>query len=134
MGKQVTVGAFVTDLVLSQNYFETIFIRIPKKITDEIVECLKGQGLPHAAIGNGGQGGPDRRGGDDGRARPASVKVWGLSSLPCWQTLLLMKSVFWWVLLLLAISHAFRCCKVGCPFLLMQEELLIVGLDAICEK
>jgi pre-mRNA-splicing factor 38B len=75
MGKQVTIGAFVTDLVLSQNYFETIFIRIPKKITDEIVQYLKDQGLPHVPIGNGGQGGPDRRGGDDGRARPASVKV-----------------------------------------------------------
>lgn len=74
-GKQATIGAFVTDLVLSQNYFETIFTRIPKKISDDVVAFLKAEGLPHEPVGNGGQGGPDRRGGDDGRARPASVKV-----------------------------------------------------------
>ena len=75
----MTIGQYVTDVLLSQNYFETIFTRIPKKVTDDIVGELQAQGLPHVAIGNGGQGGPDRRGADDGRARPASVKVW----LPC---------------------------------------------------
>lgn len=74
-GKEVTIGQYVTDVLLSQNYFETIFTRIPKKVTDDIVAELQLQGLPHVAIGNGGQGGPDRRGTDDGRARPASVKV-----------------------------------------------------------
>ena len=69
------MGAFVTDIVLSQNYFESIFTRFPKKLTDDVVDYLKAQGLPHKVMGNAGQGGPDRRGGDDGRARPASVKV-----------------------------------------------------------
>lgn len=74
-GKEVTIGQYVTDILLSQNYFETIFTRIPKKVTDDIVAELQAQGLPYVTIGNGGQGGPDRRGADDGRARPASVKV-----------------------------------------------------------
>lgn len=74
-GNEVTIGKYATDLLLSQNYFETIFTRIPKKVTDDIVAELQAQGLPHAPMGNGGQGGPDRRGADDGRARPASVKV-----------------------------------------------------------
>jgi pre-mRNA-splicing factor 38B len=69
------MGAYVTDLVLSQNYFETIFTRIPKKISDDIVQWLKAEGLNSTPVGNGGQGGADRRGGDDGRARPASVKA-----------------------------------------------------------
>ena len=71
----MTIGQYVTDVLLSQNYFETICTRIPKKVTDDIVAELQSQGLPHVPIGNGGQGGPDRRGADDGRARPASVKV-----------------------------------------------------------
>ena len=74
-GKQVTFGAFVADLLLSQHYFETIFTRIPKKINDEVTAALEEKGLTAVAVGNGGQGGSDRRGGDDGRARPASVKV-----------------------------------------------------------
>jgi hypothetical protein len=82
-GKEVTIGQYVTDLLLSQNYFETIFTRIPKKATDDIVAELKAQGLPHTPIGNGGQGGPDRRGTDDGRARPASVKVPGFPLCGC---------------------------------------------------
>jgi hypothetical protein len=76
------MGAYITDLVLSQNYFETIFTRIPKKIADDIVAHLQAEGLPHVPVGNGGQGGPDRRGGDDGRARPASVKVRSASYSP----------------------------------------------------
>lgn len=83
-GKEVTIGQYVTDILLSQNYFETIFTRIPKKVTDDIVAELQSQELPHAVVGNGGQGGPDRRGADDGRARPASVKVL-LSSLCCYE-------------------------------------------------
>ena len=69
------MGAFVRDLILCQNYFETIFVRIPKKIHDEIVEVLQSQELPSKSLGNGGQGGPDRRAGDAGRAGPSSVKV-----------------------------------------------------------
>lgn len=72
----MTIGEYIRDILLSQNYFETIFTRIPKKVGDEIVAVLRERGLQHSAVGNGGQGGPDRRGGDDGRARPASVKVW----------------------------------------------------------
>jgi hypothetical protein len=79
-GKEVTMAEYVRDLLLCQNYFETIFTRIPKKVGDDIVAVLKEQGQPHVAVGNGGQGGPDRRGADDGRARPASVKV---SPAPC---------------------------------------------------
>jgi len=40
-----------------QYYFETIFPRIPKTVTDEIVGDLKSMGLPSAAKGNAGQGG-----------------------------------------------------------------------------
>lgn len=69
------MGEYVRDILLCQNYFETIFTRIPKKVGDEIVAVLRDMGLQHSPVGNGGQGGPDRRGGDDGRARPASVKV-----------------------------------------------------------
>ena len=74
-GKRVTIGAYVTDLLLCQNYFETLFVRIPKKISDEIVALLEAEELPCKALGNGGQGGADRRAGDEGRARPSSVKV-----------------------------------------------------------
>ncbi len=58
-----------------QYYFETIFPRIPKKVELEIMEGLKARGLPTRAAGNGGQGGPDRRGVDDANRRPASVKA-----------------------------------------------------------
>lgn len=98
IGKRVTIGAFVTDLVLCQNYFETIFTRLPKKIVDDVAAYLTEQGLPCEALGNGGQGGPDRRGGDDGRARPASVKV-GISRLwwahdRCWACETMGQAVF----------------------------------------
>lgn len=69
------MGAFIADLLLSQHYFESIFTRIPRKIYDDIVAALEAKGLNAKPLGNGGQGGQDRRGGDDGRARPASVKV-----------------------------------------------------------
>ncbi|GAB4814832.1 hypothetical protein N2152v2_001878 [Parachlorella kessleri] len=75
LGKSVTMGDFVRDILLDQYYFETIFPRIPKTVTDEIVGDLKGMGLPSAAKGNAGQGGADRRGVDDGGKRPASVKA-----------------------------------------------------------
>jgi pre-mRNA-splicing factor 38B len=39
----------------SQYYFETIFPRIPKKVTDDIVDELKKRGLPTTAKGNAGQ-------------------------------------------------------------------------------
>jgi pre-mRNA-splicing factor 38B len=58
-----------------QYYFETIFPRIPKKVEDDIQAELRRQGLPTKGKGNGGCGGPDRRGGDSGNQRPASVKA-----------------------------------------------------------
>jgi hypothetical protein len=58
-----------------QYYFETIFPRIPKKVEDEIQAGLRSRGLPTKGRGNGGCGGADRRGGDDGNRRPASVKA-----------------------------------------------------------
>eukprot|EP00983_Pelagomonas_calceolata_P127763 1161442-Pelagomonas_calceolata.AAC.11 len=62
-----------------QYYFETIFPRIPKPVMDNIVEELKRRGLPYkpkvGVQGNAGQGGPDRRGVDDGNKRPPSVKA-----------------------------------------------------------
>lgn len=63
------------DLACLQYYFETIFPRIPKTVGDEIKENLRSMGLPTTALGNAGQGGPDRRGTDDGSRRPASVKA-----------------------------------------------------------
>eukprot|EP00879_Flechtneria_rotunda_P026067 GHRR01027746.1.p1 GENE.GHRR01027746.1~~GHRR01027746.1.p1 ORF type:complete len:270 (+),score=92.70 GHRR01027746.1:1122-1931(+) len=56
-------------------YYETIFPRIPKKVEDEIQAGLRARGLPTKGKGNGGCGGPDRRGADDGNRRPASVKA-----------------------------------------------------------
>lgn len=73
--KAVTIGTFARDILLDQYYFETLFPRIPKNINDEIVQNLRDMGLPTKALGNGGQGGPDRRGVDDGMRRPASVKA-----------------------------------------------------------
>jgi pre-mRNA-splicing factor 38B len=73
--KAVTIGTFARDILLDQYYFETLFPRIPKGINDEILQNLRDMGLPTKALGNGGQGGPDRRGVDDGMRRPASVKA-----------------------------------------------------------
>lgn len=58
-----------------QYYYETIFPRIPKIVADDIQVELGKKGLPTKGKGNGGCGGPDRRGGDDGNRRPASVKA-----------------------------------------------------------
>jgi len=58
-----------------QYYYETIFPRIPKRVEDEIQSALRARGLPVKGKGNGGCGGPDRRGGDEGNRRPASVKA-----------------------------------------------------------
>lgn len=45
-------------------------------VSDEIVQNLREMGLPTRTLGNGGQGGPDRRGIDDvGGRRPPSVKA-----------------------------------------------------------
>lgn len=74
-GAAVTVGDYVRDVFLEQYYFETIFPRIPKPVNDEWVGKLRGMGLPAKAVGNGGQGGPDRRGLDEPNRRPASVKA-----------------------------------------------------------
>jgi pre-mRNA-splicing factor 38B len=60
---------------LLQYYFETLFPRIPKTVSDDVRGALREWGLPTEARGNAGQGGSDRRGVDDGRARPASVKA-----------------------------------------------------------
>lgn len=74
-GATVTLGDYVRDLLLEQYYYETIFPRIPKKVEDEIQAGLRSRGLPTKGVGNGGCGGSDRRGGDDGNRRPASVKA-----------------------------------------------------------
>ncbi|KAI8111362.1 hypothetical protein M9435_003863 [Picochlorum sp. BPE23] len=76
LGKTVTMGAFVRDVLLDQYYFETIFPRIPKLAADDIRRELTAMGLPTRPVGNAGQGGPSRREGDldGGPRRPASVK------------------------------------------------------------
>ncbi|GAX83496.1 hypothetical protein CEUSTIGMA_g10921.t1 [Chlamydomonas eustigma] len=74
-GKSITVGEFLRDILLEQYYFETIFPRIPKKVSDDIIAELSNRGLPAKAKGNAGQGGADRRGVEDGNRRPASVKA-----------------------------------------------------------
>ncbi len=60
---------------MPQYYFETIFPRIPKPVADDLAAKLTEAGLPGKAIGNGGQGGGDRRGIEEAGRRPASVKV-----------------------------------------------------------
>lgn len=65
----------LNKLVQVQYYFETIFPRIPKPVNDEWMGSLRSMGLPAKAAGNGGQGGPDRRGLDEPNRRPASVKA-----------------------------------------------------------
>mmetsp|Transcript_41820 Transcript_41820/g.75105 ORF Transcript_41820/g.75105 Transcript_41820/m.75105 type:complete len:380 (-) Transcript_41820:27-1166(-) len=74
-GQSVTMGAFVRDILLKQFYFETIFPRIPIVVERAIKEELRKQGLPTEAVGNGGTGGPDRRGVDEPNKRPPSVKA-----------------------------------------------------------
>ncbi|KDD76047.1 PRP38 family protein [Helicosporidium sp. ATCC 50920] len=74
LGKTVSMGDFVRDILLDQYYFETIFPRIPKAVEDEIKAQFKKRGLSTAARGNAGQGGEDRRGVESSSSRPASVK------------------------------------------------------------
>mmetsp|Transcript_33784 Transcript_33784/g.95616 ORF Transcript_33784/g.95616 Transcript_33784/m.95616 type:complete len:380 (-) Transcript_33784:466-1605(-) len=74
-GDSITMGAFLRDLLLSQYYFETIFPRIPVVVERSIKEELQKRGLPTKAVGNGGTGGPDRRGVDEPNKRPPSVKA-----------------------------------------------------------
>ena len=74
VGRPVSMGAYVRDLLLTHAYFETLFPRVPKPVADEIAAKLSARGLPPRAAGNAGQGGADRRG-DAGAARPASVKA-----------------------------------------------------------
>jgi pre-mRNA-splicing factor 38B len=66
---------FLYWFLLLQYYFETIFPRIPKTVEGDIITDLKARGLPTSGKGNGGAGGPDRRGLDEGNKRPASVKA-----------------------------------------------------------
>ena len=61
------------EILLDQYYFETIFPRIPKSVNDEIVDALRRMGFATQPVGNAGQGGPSRRGGES--KRPASVKA-----------------------------------------------------------
>ena len=72
--KETTIGAFVRDLVLDQYYFETIFPRIPEVTRRELVRAIRERGYAAEPVGLGGVSGPSRRG-DDGRARPQSVKA-----------------------------------------------------------
>lgn len=59
----------------AQYYFETLFPRIPKLVSNDVSTKLEAVGLPSKAVGNAGQGGGDRRGIEEGNRRPASVKV-----------------------------------------------------------
>ena len=72
--KQTAVGAFVRDLICDQYYFETIFPRVPEVTRRQLVAVIKEQGFSDQALGCGGVGG-SRRGHDDGRVRPQSVKA-----------------------------------------------------------
>eukprot|EP00873_Tetraselmis_striata_P045607 jgi/Tetstr1/465871/TSEL_010488.t1 len=74
-GGKTTMGAFVRDIMLKQFYFETIFPRIPVVVERAMKEELRKRGLPTEAVGNGGTGGPDRRGVDEPNKRPPSVKA-----------------------------------------------------------
>ena len=70
------MGEYVRDLVLVHPYFETLFPRFPEPVMRDWKRRLEERGLPAAGKGNGGQGGPDRRGMEDSSSRrPASVKA-----------------------------------------------------------
>lgn len=73
--KEVSIGDFARDIVLTHNYFETLLPRFPEPLKREWVKKLDEVGLPTKSIGNGGQGGTDRRGMDEPNKRPASVKA-----------------------------------------------------------
>merc|ERR1712050_714193 len=60
---------------LTHNYFETLLPRFPEPLKREWISKLKKMDLPTRSVGNGGQGGVDRRGMDEPNRRPASVKA-----------------------------------------------------------
>ena len=74
----VIVPMLMVPALVSQYFFETLFPRIPKPVSDDLAAKLIAQGLPTKAVGNAGQGGGDRRGVDEPNRRPASVKVCGV--------------------------------------------------------
>jgi len=73
--KEVTIGEFARDIVLTHNYFETLLPRFPEPLKREWIKRLDDIGLSIKSVGNGGQGGVDRRGMDEPNKRPASVKA-----------------------------------------------------------
>merc|ERR1712217_889555 len=73
--KEVTLGEFARDIVLTHNYFETLLPRFPEPLKRKWTKKLDELGIPSRSLGNGGQGGTDRRGVDEPNKRPASVKA-----------------------------------------------------------
>jgi len=73
--KEVTIGEFVRDIVLTHSYFETLLPRFPEPLKRTWMKNLDNIGLPIKSVGNGGQGGVDRRGINEPNKRPASVKA-----------------------------------------------------------
>merc|ERR1712066_745224 len=73
--KEVTFGEYSRDSILTHNYFETLLPRFPEPLKREWISKLKKMDLPTRSVGNGGQGGVDRRGMDEPNRRPASVKA-----------------------------------------------------------
>ena len=73
-GKNVTIGAFVRDLVLDQYYFETIFPRCPEVTRRRLVERVVKLGYDDKPLGCGGCGGSRRAEAPSGK-RPPSVKA-----------------------------------------------------------
>merc|ERR1712188_196445 len=69
------IGDYARDMVLTHNYFETILPRFPEPLRRNWMKNLKMMDLPTKSVGNGGQGGIDRRGMDEPNRRPASVKA-----------------------------------------------------------
>jgi pre-mRNA-splicing factor 38B len=73
--KEVTIGDFIRDIILTHNYFETLLPRFPEPIKRSWLGKFAEMGIPTKSLGNGGQGGFDRRGIDEPNKRPASVKA-----------------------------------------------------------
>merc|ERR1712019_52957 len=73
--KEITIGDFVRDIMITQHYFETLLPRMPEPVKRNLIKKLEEKRLPSKCIGNGGQGGSDRRGLDEPNRRPASVKA-----------------------------------------------------------
>jgi pre-mRNA-splicing factor 38B len=73
--KEVTIGEFARDIVLTHNYFETLLPRFPEPLIRDWTKKLININLPFKSLGNGGQGGVDRRGMEEPSKRPASVKA-----------------------------------------------------------